>query len=244
MRCPKCHYLSFDPEPRCRNCGYSFSLADPELSLKPPPDQPAEPLRDFELRPAGRPVASEPAVEMPLRSAAAVRKPAAQPVLDRGAVQIGPAAVPIPVAATPPPRAIAAVPPPQAPARSAAPPVEAPRPKPAEPAPVTTELPLFVKGLSSPAPMPPPVPDVPARRAPKPAPAARKLGPLDRDLLEDLQRLERQEIREQARKPAVETSAGAALAAAPAASHPAASHAAADASAVGLARRLDRKSVV
>lgn len=26
MRCTKCHYLSFEPEPRCRNCGHDLSL--------------------------------------------------------------------------------------------------------------------------------------------------------------------------------------------------------------------------
>jgi len=26
MRCTKCHYLSFDPEPRCRNCGHDLSM--------------------------------------------------------------------------------------------------------------------------------------------------------------------------------------------------------------------------
>jgi len=28
MRCTKCHYLSFDPEPRCRNCGHDLSLEE------------------------------------------------------------------------------------------------------------------------------------------------------------------------------------------------------------------------
>jgi uncharacterized RDD family membrane protein YckC len=27
MRCPKCHYISFEDAERCRNCGYDFSLA-------------------------------------------------------------------------------------------------------------------------------------------------------------------------------------------------------------------------
>jgi uncharacterized RDD family membrane protein YckC len=27
MRCPKCHYISFDSNERCRNCGYEFSLS-------------------------------------------------------------------------------------------------------------------------------------------------------------------------------------------------------------------------
>lgn len=29
MRCTKCHYLSFEPEPRCRNCGHDLSIDDP-----------------------------------------------------------------------------------------------------------------------------------------------------------------------------------------------------------------------
>jgi uncharacterized RDD family membrane protein YckC len=33
MRCPKCHYLSFDPEPRCKNCGYDLEVAEPDLVL-------------------------------------------------------------------------------------------------------------------------------------------------------------------------------------------------------------------
>lgn len=28
MRCTKCHYLSFEPEPRCRNCGHDLSLEE------------------------------------------------------------------------------------------------------------------------------------------------------------------------------------------------------------------------
>ena len=27
MRCPKCQYISFGSEPRCRNCGYDFSMS-------------------------------------------------------------------------------------------------------------------------------------------------------------------------------------------------------------------------
>ena len=30
MRCPTCHYLGFEPEPRCKNCGYDFSFSEPE----------------------------------------------------------------------------------------------------------------------------------------------------------------------------------------------------------------------
>jgi uncharacterized RDD family membrane protein YckC len=30
MRCPKCHYISYDSGDRCRNCGYEFSLSAEE----------------------------------------------------------------------------------------------------------------------------------------------------------------------------------------------------------------------
>lgn len=55
MRCPKCHYISFDADPRCRNCGYDLSLAvdadrdPPDLTLRvdevpaPPADLPLAP---------------------------------------------------------------------------------------------------------------------------------------------------------------------------------------------------------
>jgi uncharacterized RDD family membrane protein YckC len=49
MRCPKCHYLSFEPEPRCRNCGYDTSFEPGELVVKPA--APAEQtLEDLDLR--------------------------------------------------------------------------------------------------------------------------------------------------------------------------------------------------
>src|SRR5688572_30791164 len=33
MRCTKCHYLSFEPEPRCRNCGHDLSLEEGSASM-------------------------------------------------------------------------------------------------------------------------------------------------------------------------------------------------------------------
>ena len=52
MRCPKCHYIGFDPWERCRNCGYDFSLAV-DLSVGDLPlrgaDEPFGPLADFSL---------------------------------------------------------------------------------------------------------------------------------------------------------------------------------------------------
>ena len=50
MRCPKCHYLSFDPEPRCKNCGYDLEVAAPEPSLRPAAKRAAAPLPDLKLR--------------------------------------------------------------------------------------------------------------------------------------------------------------------------------------------------
>jgi uncharacterized RDD family membrane protein YckC len=52
MRCPKCHYVSFDGQSRCRNCGYDFSLAqpapDPELPTRT--ETAATPLADLSLK--------------------------------------------------------------------------------------------------------------------------------------------------------------------------------------------------
>jgi uncharacterized RDD family membrane protein YckC len=56
MKCPKCHYISFDEVERCRNCGYDFTLSrnerpTPELPLRH--EAPAEgPARDFPLSPS------------------------------------------------------------------------------------------------------------------------------------------------------------------------------------------------
>jgi len=52
MRCPKCHYLSFEPEVRCRNCGYDLALSDDDLVIKAPGehDDPEGPLGDLDLR--------------------------------------------------------------------------------------------------------------------------------------------------------------------------------------------------
>lgn len=56
MRCPKCHYISFESSNRCRNCGYDFSLAEPpapataELPLN---DRDEDPLPPMDLSLAG-----------------------------------------------------------------------------------------------------------------------------------------------------------------------------------------------
>jgi uncharacterized RDD family membrane protein YckC len=44
MRCPKCRYISFDEGDKCRNCGYDFSLIQPDAPL----DLPIRSLRDDE----------------------------------------------------------------------------------------------------------------------------------------------------------------------------------------------------
>jgi len=52
MRCPKCHYISFDSNDRCRNCGYDFSLAADVAPLDLPiqtGEEPVGPLADLQL---------------------------------------------------------------------------------------------------------------------------------------------------------------------------------------------------
>jgi uncharacterized RDD family membrane protein YckC len=52
MRCPKCHYISFEGGDRCRNCGYEFSLSVDVAALDLPiqtGDEPIGPLADFAL---------------------------------------------------------------------------------------------------------------------------------------------------------------------------------------------------
>lgn len=50
MRCPKCHYISFESADRCRNCGYEFSLSAPapepggELPLNDRDEDPLPPM--------------------------------------------------------------------------------------------------------------------------------------------------------------------------------------------------------
>jgi uncharacterized RDD family membrane protein YckC len=52
MRCPKCHYISFESSDRCRNCGYDFSLAEPPAPLTaelPLNDRDEDPLAPIDL---------------------------------------------------------------------------------------------------------------------------------------------------------------------------------------------------
>lgn len=97
MRCPKCHYISFDADLRCRNCGYDFALtagddrdpADLTLRVEEAPVAPADlplGLREDTADSAGRRRRSGAAgpADLPLfeheRPAEEVpRKPAASP---------------------------------------------------------------------------------------------------------------------------------------------------------------------
>jgi uncharacterized RDD family membrane protein YckC len=252
MRCPKCHYLSFDPEPRCKNCGYDLEVADADLAFKAAEDY-SDPVADLELRRAEpqelAPVTLElrrdaPAVERARapRVATRARKPAAVIPVDDD--EVWPArSAPAPAVAAPPappapPREAmfriepvrenldeaeqeSAVvtefhtPPQPEPAQEPEPAVvarviPAPPERPSMPAVVavpsvsahpTTELPLFVR--DSPAPPRAPlsvrrtVADPPRVRTvdsgARPATMDLRVGPLDRDLLDDLRRVEREE---------------------------------------------------
>ena len=209
MKCPKCHYLSFEPEPRCKNCGYGFSFSEPDLRMRADERADPAPLGDFSFR-------TEPDRADSVRAAATVSQaPLAGAVLDdaEGGVVIGGNA-PWPPSPDPPPsRSVARARPRQ---------VSVVEPRPPAPAP-TTELPLFVTGVPvredaiTAAAHEPTTHDVetnasPASESvtspalsraareevlvrPRAAAVSRKLGPLDRDLLEDLDRIERTEQR-------------------------------------------------
>lgn len=77
MRCPKCHYISFDSTDRCRNCGYEFSL-----SVEAPPldlpiqtgDEAIGPLGELSLTDRGAAAAAGAREDAP-----AVSKARAQP---------------------------------------------------------------------------------------------------------------------------------------------------------------------
>jgi uncharacterized RDD family membrane protein YckC len=179
MKCPKCHYLSFQPEPRCKHCGYDFSLADSDLTLLPTED-PEPPLADLELRP-----------ERPVRSAIGLMRPVRTPEMPEhawaGAV------------------ALEEFEPEVRPSERVFPPRERPKPAPN----TTSELPLFIKVVPDAEPdelvlqvpaAPRPLmvrrgaPEAGRAKQPDVAPAApKRLGLFDRDLLEDLERIEAEE---------------------------------------------------
>jgi uncharacterized RDD family membrane protein YckC len=204
MRCPKCHYLSFDPEPRCRNCGYGFSLEESDLPMREAEQEDA-PLADLRLHDAS----VEPARE-DWRG-----QPARQKSVAVSSVAVEPQPQPELVAASVPQEGFQAR--------------TAPAPRPSSTA--TTELPLFVKGLAAaemqegrtsdePLVKVPAAPRAPLsvrRRTAEPgaarprhtASSTAKLGPLDRDLLEDLQRIEKIERSEAVPETRAATSQGA-----------------------------------
>ncbi|HET9372178.1 MAG TPA: hypothetical protein VFO19_18080, partial [Vicinamibacterales bacterium] len=85
MRCPKCHYLSFEPEPRCRNCG--FDLGDePGADLSLRVDEPeGDALADLSMRDAEPPKRARsglPPMRRRARGAAAARAAAPEELHD------------------------------------------------------------------------------------------------------------------------------------------------------------------
>jgi uncharacterized RDD family membrane protein YckC len=219
MKCPKCHYLSFEPEPRCRHCGHDFSVVEPDLFSAATPFDQVELKREApgEVAPAlGRrldlasaaprattvdrhpppPPADRRATELPLFVAG----------LDRGAGPV-PAAPPairavpaLPVQPTPAPRAPAAsLPSGQAPVGAAAAVGPASR----------IDVPVDVPAAPRPLAVRRPVIEGPRSRTS--AADLRRVGPLDRDLTEDLARLEAEDRRRAALASAAQPAGGASL---------------------------------
>lgn len=198
MKCPKCHYLSFEPSPRCRNCGFDLGIADVEVAIRP--DVPEAPAADLELHPkrraAPRRVPKPIGLIHPARDLEAPREAA-----PREAGPREPAAfqdVPLRIDLDPP--AVVGLSR-QETARSSAPALPNARAVPAAPVappPQTPgELPLFVKGLLT-GPSRPPLavrraaPELVRPKPPAPTPP-RPPGPFDADLMEDLRRMETEE---------------------------------------------------
>ena len=198
MKCPKCHYLSFEPSPRCRNCGFDLGIADVEVAIRP--DVPEAPAADLELHPkrraAPRRVPTTIGLIHPARDLEAPREAA-----PREAGPREPAAfkdVPLRIDLDPP--AVVGLSR-QETVRSRAPAQPNARAVPAAPVappPQTPgELPLFVKGLLS-GPSRPPLavrraaPELVRPKPPAPTPP-RPPGPFDADLMEDLRRMETEE---------------------------------------------------
>jgi uncharacterized RDD family membrane protein YckC len=187
MKCPKCHYLSFDPEPRCRNCGFSLALEEADLPSLVVADSPTrDALTEFQL--PTRPQDSAPPTAPPdetdkagdARDAPAIGRASMGPPPERvDHARHGASADTLASRST-------------VPARTQRPTA-------------TTELPLFVKNMSvdeappMDLPVTMPEPAVTSRRRPV-APSVEvkkveptKLGPLDDDLKDGLNRLDRRE---------------------------------------------------
>lgn len=161
MRCPKCHYLSFEPEARCRNCGYDFALAENDLVIKTVEDE-ESPLQDFDLR---VPPAAPPSMTLGLIHPA---PPVESPKPDVPLRLMTSVAPPVVSESRPAP---AAVPPPIRPVR---------------PPSTTTELPLFMQGLTADHAIDAPLVQVPA--SPRPPLSVRRRSP---DLSPDVIRPDR-----------------------------------------------------
>ncbi len=67
MRCPKCRYISFDENVRCRNCGYDFSLiqTDAPIDLPIRTEEAIGPMADLRLKVAQRRQAAAAALTPP-----------------------------------------------------------------------------------------------------------------------------------------------------------------------------------
>jgi len=210
MRCPKCHYLSFEPEPRCRNCGHALDLTGP-LDVAIPglvSDDPVTAVTPAETPlPPPRAVSTEPV--QPARVADHTKTPASL-FRERPRIKPDPPAGPFDegtIERGMPPAPVVHVEPLRPPQDETARKVEVPRPL----APPTTELPLFVKGMSDAADIAPeldePLVKVPSTprpplavrmRTPDPTPTPpasthtpQTLEAFDRDLLDDLRRFDR-----------------------------------------------------
>lgn len=251
MKCPKCHYLSFEPEARCRNCGYDLALIESDLALRPP-DPELAPLSDLRLRGDEEPVVSpvpSPSLRLvdegvrPARAPRPVRHRAVAvleepPPIEAAPMPAPPAAMPAVPSIAPPAEArvtsvagqLSAIsgptpesaPPvlfgqPALPSSVALPPPPAKPAAPARSASPTTELPLFVKAVPDPAEEFPaeadepligvpvaPRPPLAVRRRPLDPPRAastdaanRKFGPMERDFIDDLDRLDRETVQQE-----------------------------------------------
>jgi uncharacterized RDD family membrane protein YckC len=79
VRCPKCHYLSFEPEPRCKNCGYDLAFdSSEEVEAKPPEAEPVRRVVESKTAQAPPPPAPAPVMAAPV-SAPAAPSPAPAP---------------------------------------------------------------------------------------------------------------------------------------------------------------------
>ncbi|MDA1306427.1 MAG: RDD family protein [Acidobacteria bacterium] len=136
MRCTKCHYLSFEPEPRCKNCGHDLSIDEMELDLAPVE---RDMLADFDLDLSGDHSGSSSRVSAE-RSGSRMRG------YDGGVATMTPPAMPKPAVRVAPPAARAAAP------------MTAPI--------MTTELPLFVRDMADDEEDLTPLVKVPARPRP------------------------------------------------------------------------------